>query len=102
MLDSAIPRTSNEYFIKLIKTNIMSTTQAPPANNGTTLNIFIGKNKEEQIENLQDIKDSMADVLIQSLSEDCMINEKTAMQLSAIYLLADRQIRKLKSNRHKD
>lgn len=64
-------------------------------NSGTTLALFLGATKEDQFNGLLAVKDALTDVFMACLTQDCLLNENTQVQLQSLYIYADSQIKGL-------
>jgi len=60
-----------------------------------TLSIFIGVTPQEQLENLQCIRDVIKEILIKGLSNKLKLSDKAKIYLSEILLCSNQQINNL-------
>lgn len=71
----------------------IATNAVAQANN---FNFFIGDSTEEQIQNLQELRDAMVDVYFQTAELGGQIKEGTTVYIMAIYAAAESQLQALK------
>ncbi len=62
---------------------------------GTSLTIFLGSTQQQQIRSLQEIKDAMADVVIQAAAVDGSCCDKTVGCVTQIYMEANFKMQQL-------